>query len=82
MLVEGFNKSKNYIIVDDFIDSGKTIANIYYAIKKFSFKANCLGLLMVNEPYEDIVSFISLKDLKRCYRYAFKTVRNEIKERQ
>lgn len=45
--VEGDHRARRYIIVDDFISSGRTAYTILRAIKKFSPKAECLGLLDV-----------------------------------
>jgi adenine/guanine phosphoribosyltransferase-like PRPP-binding protein len=47
-LVEGYYKGKNYIIVDDFIASGKTVRNIRKRIKKFNPKAKCVGILEID----------------------------------
>ena len=46
-LVEGNKLCKNYIIVDDFINTGKTVKTIQKEIKKFAPKAKCIGVLEI-----------------------------------
>ena len=43
--VEGYTGAKTYIIIDDFVCTGKTANAIMRDIKKFSPKAKCLGVL-------------------------------------
>jgi orotate phosphoribosyltransferase len=65
-LVEGFSNSKRYIIVDDFIDSGNTVCEIVKAVKKFSPKAKCIGIIAVNQS-----KFISLSIFRKVCRYSW-----------
>jgi len=76
--VEGFSKSKRYVIVDDFVESGETAANIYYEVKDFAPKAECVGLLVVsdgingNEPV-----FHTLNYIRKRFSYKWSSVRKE-----
>jgi adenine/guanine phosphoribosyltransferase-like PRPP-binding protein len=45
--VEGNINSRKYIIIDDFMSSGKTARAIIEAVAKFAPQANCLGVLGV-----------------------------------
>ena len=66
--VEGFTKSKRYIIVDDFIESGESAANIYYDVKNFAPKAECIGLLVVSDGKNgDQPIFHTLKYIRRKF---------------
>ncbi len=62
--VEGYDKVENYIIVDDFIESGKTVCEIIKKIKTFSTKAKCLGILIVCDGNH--TEFMSISVLKTC----------------
>ena len=44
--IEGHTGSKSYIIVDDFIASGKTVNNIASEMKKQCPKAQCVGIYL------------------------------------
>jgi hypoxanthine phosphoribosyltransferase len=78
--VEGFSRSKRYIIVDDFIESGETAANIYFEVKDFAPKAECIGLLVVcdgrngNEPL-----FHTLNYIRKRFSYKWSLVNKENK---
>jgi adenine/guanine phosphoribosyltransferase-like PRPP-binding protein len=72
-LVEGYKKSKNYIIVDDFVESGRTAFDIYYAVKKFSPKSKCLGVLVAADgAMGKHAEFITFSALKRNYSYGWR----------
>jgi adenine/guanine phosphoribosyltransferase-like PRPP-binding protein len=47
--VEGFDGTKKYIIVDDFVDSGATVKRIQRKMHVFAPKAKCLGVVSVQE---------------------------------
>lgn len=47
--VEGYAATKRYVIIDDFVCSGATVATIQCAIKRFAPKAECLGTLEAND---------------------------------
>jgi orotate phosphoribosyltransferase-like protein len=68
--VEGFSKSKKYIIVDDFIDSGKTVCEIITSIKKFSPKAKCIGILICCDSglYSE---FMKIDQFKKLCNYTW-----------
>lgn len=46
-LVEGNLSSKKYIIIDDFMSSGRTARDIVKAVADFAPAAKCLGMLAV-----------------------------------
>lgn len=48
--LEGFVTAKKYIIVYDFIESGRTINKIYKSIKSENKKANCIGIYLYDQP--------------------------------
>jgi orotate phosphoribosyltransferase len=66
-LVEGETSSRKYLIVDDFVDSGKTVCEIIHAIKEAHSKAKCIGILSVRES-----SFLSLKEFKKGWKDTWK----------
>lgn len=72
-LTEGPRNAKRYIIVDDFISSGDTMAAIIEAVQKFAPEAECLGILLANrvidalDSGEDMTQF-QLKDHSRYDR--------------
>ena len=45
--VEGNGDVKRYIIVDDFVSSGRTVGHIQRSLYKFSPKAECVGVVEV-----------------------------------
>ena len=47
-VVEGDQAARTYLIVDDFIFSGRTVACIIDAIKQFAPRASCIGMLQVH----------------------------------
>ena len=47
--VAGYSSPKKYIIIDDFVDSGATATHIQKEMYKFQPKAECLGVLSVQE---------------------------------
>ena len=47
--LEGAVSASKYIIVDDFIQSGRTINKINKAIKSRNEKANCIGIYLYND---------------------------------
>ena len=47
--VAGYSSPKKYIIIDDFVDSGETATHIQKEMHKFQPKAECLGVLSVQE---------------------------------
>jgi adenine/guanine phosphoribosyltransferase-like PRPP-binding protein len=53
MNVEGFDESDNYIIVDDFVDSGNTVKHIQRKMHGFAPQAKCLGVVSVQELDDD-----------------------------
>lgn len=55
--VEGMRNANQYIIIDDFIDSGKTIKTIIGSVKKFSPGAKCLGIFLYDEGYDDMFEY-------------------------
>ena len=66
--VEGYSKVKRYIIVDDFVETGKTAATIYFEIKDFAPSAECLGILAVADSFiGERAEFIKLEKLKNNY---------------
>ena len=72
-IVEGYRRVKTYIIVDDFVDSGLTFVEIYYAIQSYAPSAKCLGILSVSENFgDDDPIFKSLSYMKNNYEQAFK----------
>jgi adenine/guanine phosphoribosyltransferase-like PRPP-binding protein len=54
-LVEGNIASKKYIIIDDFVSSGKTFKAIMKAIDDWAPKAKCLGILGVQNIDTDVL---------------------------
>ena len=58
--LEGLVSAKKYIIVDDFIESGKTINRITRSIKSENKKAKCVGIYLydqsfkIDSPFENI----------------------------
>ena len=54
-LVEGNSSSKKYIIIDDFVSSGKTARAIIEAIATFAPQAKCLGALSVQHIDPDLL---------------------------
>lgn len=58
--VEGDTAAGNYIIVDDFIDSGKTRDYIKHKLEEASPGINCLGVLQVNH-----LDSVTLDDFER-----------------
>jgi orotate phosphoribosyltransferase len=78
--VEGFSKSKKYIIVDDFIESGATAAHIYYEVKDFAPKAECVGLLVVSDgKHGDEPIFLDLPFLKKRFGVKWAAIHKERK---
>jgi adenine/guanine phosphoribosyltransferase-like PRPP-binding protein len=55
--VEGDCGTRTYIIVDDFIESGKTIKNIYKRVSNFATQARCIGVYFTDAPQDGIVSY-------------------------
>lgn len=55
--VEGIQSAKEYIIIDDFIDSGKTVTSILDNVKKFSPKARCSAIFLYDEGYDDTFEY-------------------------
>jgi adenine/guanine phosphoribosyltransferase-like PRPP-binding protein len=51
--VEGNRSSKKYIIIDDFVSSGKTATSIIQAVTEFAPQAKCLGVLSVQHITQD-----------------------------
>ena len=47
--VAGYSSPKKYIIIDDLVDSGATATHIQKEMYKFQPKAECLGVLSVQE---------------------------------
>jgi len=47
--VAGYTSPKKYIIIDDFVDSGATAMHVQREMYKFQPKAECLGVLSVQE---------------------------------
>ena len=52
-LVEGHQTCQNYIIVDDFINTGHTVWKIRQAVKEFAPDAKCIGVLQIDELTSD-----------------------------
>jgi len=78
--VEGFSKSKRYIIVDDFIESGETAAHIYYEVKDFAPKAECVGMLVVSDgKHGNKPIFLDLPYIKRKFRKKWSHVNKDRK---
>lgn len=75
LIVEGNLKSKKYIIVDDFIDSGLTVANILMEIKRVFPRASCQGILLAHGGFRP--EFIPIRSFKK--RYMWKNLQNTIK---
>lgn len=72
-LVEGFQKSKSYIIVDDFIESGKTVFDIYFKVQKFAPTAKFQGVLVVADgSMRRTAEFIPFGSMKECYSKAWR----------
>jgi orotate phosphoribosyltransferase-like protein len=46
-MVEGDANARRYIIVDDFVSSGKTIRKIFERLREFAPSARCLGILEI-----------------------------------
>ena len=61
--LEGYVTAKKYIIVDDFVQSGKTINGINKSIKLENKKANCVGIYLYDQPYK-INSFKDIPVIK------------------
>lgn len=51
LMVEGDKAADKYVIVDDFIFSGETVAEILRQVRVFNPKAQCIGVLEVNRLY-------------------------------
>lgn len=68
--VEGYDKAKNYIIVDDFIESGDTVCQIILAIENFAPQAKCLGILIVSDY--DNSEFLPLNSFKKLAKKSWK----------
>ncbi len=60
--VEGYIHVSQYIIIDDFIESGKTIKTIIKEMTKASPKAKCIGILLYEERLEDKSSHVQYHD--------------------
>lgn len=57
-LVEGYFDVRRYIIVDDFVDTGRTVAKIIQKLKIFQEKARCVGLyLYYNDNYVNMETY-------------------------
>lgn len=59
--VEGANKSKRYIIIDDFISSGETVRACLDKVTKFATKAKCVGIFLYAATSD---SFDQIKGVK------------------
>jgi adenine/guanine phosphoribosyltransferase-like PRPP-binding protein len=76
--VEGVpSKSFKYAIIDDFVSSGRTIANIVGQIERQSPDSKCIGIACYhNEHYkfiesEELYDFDYVKDTKAgCFNYS------------
>jgi orotate phosphoribosyltransferase len=44
--VEGYRKAQRYIIVDDLISTGKTVARVIRGVRQLAFHAQCVGALL------------------------------------
>ena len=55
-IVEGHQTCQNYIIVDDFINTGHTVWKIRQAVKEFAPDAKCIGVLQIDELTSDRVA--------------------------
>lgn len=51
--VEGYINVTKYIIIDDFIESGKTIKTIIKEMTKAAPEAKCVGILLYEERTQD-----------------------------
>lgn len=47
---EGFTATYRYLIVDDFVDSGRTVERIMEVINSNCGKCRCVAMLMFNQP--------------------------------
>lgn len=56
MYVEGDYNARRYIIIDDLVASGDTARRIVHEISLAMPKAQCLGLLEVNELHEELLN--------------------------
>lgn len=78
---EGNYGVKNFIIVDDFIDSGQTIRYIIRNVTRINLHAKCVGIFLYgytarrnefriersdNSMTEDIIPIIRLNDKRKC----------------
>ena len=67
--VEGFVECKRYIIVDDFIESGKTIDKIVSSIRN----VKCVGIVLYNPDPGDI---LFKKEYKKIPVFALRAIKN------
>ena len=69
-MVEGYTKTKKFIIVDDFIESGNTVNTIIAEVKRFAPKAKCQGILLIGGKFdgnERIPFFYTMTEYKQMY---------------
>lgn len=55
--LEGYVSASRYIIVDDFIESGRTINKIQRAIKSKNEAASCVGIYLYNDGAINLPDF-------------------------
>jgi len=61
--VEGFNASRRYVIVDDFISTGETARAIRDSIYNFAHHAKCIGVLPIQRLDKEEINRLELKNL-------------------
>jgi orotate phosphoribosyltransferase len=65
-MVEGYIKTKKFIIIDDFIESGNTVNTIIAEVKRFAPNAKCSGILLIG-GYSRIPIFYTMAKYKKMY---------------
>ncbi len=60
-ICEGFHAAKKYVLVDDFVSSGKTLDLVVNRIKEWQPQAQLVGVLEVSRLWEDKVPYFHTK---------------------